>query len=100
MSTYRPLSQEIDTLERKVKLLLREYKKIKEELNTSQQENARLKSELSVKEGEVSNFQNKFKISKLVGNMSVEREDSKELKEVLDDYIKEIDKCIAHLGEA
>ncbi len=100
MSTYRPLSQEIDTLERKVKLLLREYKKLKEELNTSQQENARLKSELNVKEGEVSNFQNKFKISKLVGNMSVEREDSKELKEVLDDYIKEIDKCIAHLGEA
>ena len=100
MKSNQNLSGEIDTLERKVKLLLREYKKLKEELTSSQQENSRLKGELSQKQGEISNFQNKFKISKLVGNMTVEREDSKELKEVLDDYIREIDKCIVHLGEA
>ncbi len=92
--------QELDTLERKVKLLVREHKKLKEELSVSQRENDKLRSQITLKEGELSNFQNKFKISKLVGNMEVEREDSKELKEVLDDYIKEIDKCIAHLGEA
>ena len=94
------LKQELATLERKVKLLISEHQKLKDELVTSKRENDQLKSELSVKEGEVSNFQNKFKISKLVGNMVVEKEDTKELKVVLDEYIKEIDKCIAHLGEA
>ncbi|MDW3197555.1 MAG: hypothetical protein R8G66_34635 [Cytophagales bacterium] len=94
------LKQELATLERKVKLLISEHQKLKDELVTSKRENDQLKSELSVKQGEVSNFQNKFKISKLVGNMVVEKEDTKELKVVLDEYIKEIDKCIAHLGEA
>lgn len=91
--------QEFDSLERKVKLLLSEHRKLKNELTESQQENDRLKTQLSLREGELSNFQNRFKISKLVKNMVAEGEDSKELKEVLDDYIKEIDKCIAHLGD-
>ncbi len=94
------LKQELATLERKVKLLISEHQKLKDELVNSKRENDQLKSQLSVKEGELSNFQNKFKISKLVGNMVVEKEDTKELKVVLDEYIKEIDKCIAHLGEA
>ncbi len=91
---------ELDTLERKIKLLIREHNKLKQELTESQRQNERLKSELTQKVGEISNFQNKFKISKLVGNMTVETEDSRELKEVLDDYIREIDKCIAHLSDA
>ena len=94
------LKQELATLERKVKLLISEHQKLKDELVNSKRENDQLKSQLNVKEGELSNFQNKFKISKLVGNMVVEKEDTKELKVVLDEYIKEIDKCIAHLGEA
>lgn len=94
------LKQELSTLERKVKLLISEHQKLKDELVNSQRENEQLRSQLNVKQGELSNFQNKFKISKLVGNMVVEKEDTKELKVVLDEYIKEIDKCIAHLGEA
>lgn len=94
------LKQELSTLERKVKLLISEHQKLKDDLVSSQRENEQLKSQLNVKEGELSNFQNKFKISKLVGNMVVDKEDTKELKVVLDEYIKEIDKCIAHLGEA
>ncbi len=94
------LKKEISNLERKVKLLVSEHQKLKDELAGSRKEIDQLKAELSLREGELSNFQNKFKISKLVGNMVVEREDTKELKAVLDDYIKEIDKCIVHLGEA
>ena len=32
--------------------------------------------------------------------MVVGENDSEELKDVIDGYIKEINKCIAHLGEA
>ncbi|MEQ8808105.1 MAG: hypothetical protein RIE59_03470 [Imperialibacter sp.] len=41
-----------------------------------------------------------MKISKIVESMVVGDSDANEVKDVLDDYIKEIDKCIAHLGEA
>ena len=47
----------------------------------------------------ISSFQNQMKMSKLVNNMVVGGGDSGELKEKLDGYIKEIDKCIAHLAE-
>lgn len=94
------LKKELNNLERKVKLLISEHQKLKDELTYSKQENEELRSQMNVKEGELSNFQNKFKMSKLVGNMAVEKEDTKELQEVLNTYIKEIDKCITHLGEA
>ena len=67
------LKQELSTLERKVKLLISEHQKLKHELVHSKRENDDLKSQLNVKDGELSNFQNKFKISKLVGNMVVEK---------------------------
>ena len=94
------LKFEIDNLERKVKLLISEHRKMRSELIAMKAENDELKGKINSKDGELSNFQNKFKISKLVGNMAVGKEDTKELKEVLDGYIHEIDKCIAQLSEA
>ncbi|MFT6053850.1 MAG: hypothetical protein ACJASP_000734, partial [Roseivirga sp.] len=45
------------------------------------------------------NFKNQDKITKIVNNTTVEREESTELKHQLNEYIREIDKCIAHLSE-
>jgi hypothetical protein len=49
--------------------------------------------------GQVANFQNQDKITKIVTNTTVEKEESTELKHKLNEYIREIDKCIAHLSE-
>ncbi len=93
------LKNEIITLERKLKLLLSEHRRLKEDLNNYRSENEELKQRMHEKDGEISSFQNSFKISKIVDHMAAGGDNSTELKEVIDQYIKEIDKCIVQLSE-
>lgn len=94
------LYKEIGNLERKINLLLAEHGRLKDQLEYKEQENESLRSKLDQQETRLTSFQNKYNISKIVGNTVVGKEDAAELKKVLDEYIHEIDKCIAHLGEA
>ena len=94
------LYQEIHNLERRITLLISEHAKLKEQLDHKTQEAESLKAKIGSQETKLSNFQNKYNISKIVGGTAVGKEDAGELRRVLDDYIEEIDKCIAHLGEA
>ena len=91
---------EINNLDRKVKLLLNEHSQLKDEILSLQKENESLESRLKEKDDALSGFQNQMKISKIVERMVVDEENTAELKGVINDYIKEIDKCIAHLSEA
>lgn len=93
------LYREIQNLERKIQLMLNENKKLKEDLSRAKNENSDLKIRVESQSTNLTSFQNQAKISKLVNNMGVEDGDSAELREKLDGYIKEIDKCIAHLAE-
>jgi len=94
------LYNEISNLERKINLLLAEHTRLKEQLDFKDQQIEKLEGKLDSQESRLSNFQNKYNLSKIVGNTAVEKEDTEELRKVLDEYINEIDKCIAHLGEA
>lgn len=94
-----PLNTELSTLERKISLLLNEYKSLKEELLYIKGENDELRVLLKTKEQQISDFQNKFKISKIADSLALSGNDSTELKQVLNEYIKEIDRCIAHLSQ-
>ena len=91
---------EITNLDRKVKLLLNEHSQLKQEIDSLKRQNNLLESKVSEKEVALSGFQNQMKISKIVERMVVGEENTSELKGVINDYIKEIDKCIAHLSEA
>ncbi len=86
------------SLERKLNLLLGEFKNLKEELSILRNENSELKDIIKTKDEQLSNFQNKNNISKIVNTISVE-EDNTELKKSIDNYIKEIDKCMAYLSK-
>ena len=90
---------EFQDLERKIYLLLSENKRLKEELTQSQSENHILNSKLESQEANLNSVQNKIKMNKIVDDMIVGGEDSAKLKAEIDCYIKEIDKCIAHLAE-
>lgn len=94
------LRLELTSLERKIKILLNEHARLKEDFEKVSAEKAELEERLTQKESKLENFQNQMKISKIVESMLVNNGDSEELKDVIEDYIKEIDKCIAHLGEA
>ncbi len=94
-----PLRSELNNLERKLILLLNDFSNKDEEIAVLKTENAALKAQLTDREGQLSNFQNKDKISKLVNGMVVNENDTEALSGLLNEYIKEVDKCIAHLSE-
>ena len=71
-------------------------KKNNEDLNS---QNLELKSLLTSKEQQILDFQNKIKISTIVDSISVGDSEAAEVKNKIDDYIKEIDKCINQLSK-
>ena len=60
-------------------------------------ENQELKNQLETKEKQLQDFQYQLKISKIVEHLAVVGKDSASLKNQIDEYIKEIDDCIAFL---
>jgi predicted RNase H-like nuclease (RuvC/YqgF family) len=95
------LSLELQSLERRIHLLLKEHKSMKEENSFLKRENQEVKQILHEKEDQINSFQNQIKISKIVDSIAVEndQESTAELKLKINEYIKEIDRCIAHLSE-
>jgi len=91
------LHTELNSLERKVQLLLNEHQLIKDELKQVKAENQDLKQALNQKEGLLKDFQNQDKISKIVGTIGKNEAETSEMREKIDEYIEEIDKCILHL---
>jgi len=97
--TDNPLRSEINNLERKLILLLNEHKSLKSNVESLKKENQELKNVIKDKETVLVDFQNQDKISKIVNGMAVGEGNTSELVEVIDGYIKEVDKCIAQMSE-
>lgn len=93
------LKTNLSSLERKIKLLIGDHRNLKLEVDLLKIENDELRSLVKTKEEQVSSFQNQIKISKIVNKIDTGEENTSELKRKIDDYIKEIDKCIAHLSK-
>ena len=93
------LKSDLVTLERKINFLLGEYQSLKKQVGQLEAENADLKELVRNKEEQIDHFQNKIKISKIVRDIDPEGGDTQVLKRQIDEYIKEIDKCIAHLSK-
>jgi hypothetical protein len=92
------LKTNLTGLERKILVLINEHKSLKGELKALRTENQELKAALKTREEQVSSFHNQLKITKIVDNLHPENGSVSELKKKVDDYIREIDKCIAHLS--
>lgn len=92
------LQIELSLLEEKIKKLLEERKSLKSEIIDLKKDKAALREAMEKKAEEINNFQNQIKISKIVDSMAVE-DNATELKYKINEYIKDIDKCIAHLSK-
>jgi len=79
-------------------VLINEHKNLKEELKGLKTENLELKTAVRVREEQIAGFHNQLKITKIVDSINPEDGSVSELKKKVDDYIREIDKCIAHLS--
>lgn len=93
------IAHELKTLQRKLTLLVSEHKKTKEELHQANEENKELRKLISKKQENIEHFQNSHKITKLANSLEVKETDNGELKQLLNQYIEEIDNCIIHLSE-
>jgi chromosome segregation ATPase len=92
------LKTNLNGLERKILVLVNEHKNLKEEVKALKKENQELKAAIRVRDEQISGFHNQLKITKIVDSLSPEDGRVSELKKKVDDYIREIDKCIAHLS--
>ncbi|MCC5919521.1 MAG: hypothetical protein LAT68_04840 [Cyclobacteriaceae bacterium] len=96
------LKLEISALTRKLEFLLSNYEDSQREVKRLTSENKELKSLLTDKEKVINQYKEKVHIHEISGRLSgIDRTDdtqSEELKSQIDDYIKELDKCIAQLS--
>ena len=92
------LKTNLSGLERKILVLVNEHKNLKEELKGLKRENHELKEGIRARDEQITGFHNQLKITKIVDSINPEDGSVSELKKKVDDYIREIDKCIAHLS--
>ena len=92
------LKSNLNGLERKILVLLNEHKTVKDQMKGLRLENTELKTDLKKRDEQLHNFKNQIKITKIVDHINPEDGSASELKRKVDEYIREIDKCIAHLS--
>ena len=92
------LKNNLNGLERKIVVLINEHKNLKDELKGLRSENQQLKAAIKGRDEQIASFHNQLKITKIVDNINPEDGSVLELKKKVDEYIREIDKCIAHLS--
>jgi predicted nucleic acid-binding Zn-ribbon protein len=92
------LKTNLNGLERKLVVLLNEHKNLKHEVTSLKSENSELKQHLRQRDEQLGGFKNQIKITKIVDNINPQDGSISELRKTVDDYIREIDKCIAHLS--
>ncbi|MEO5978546.1 MAG: hypothetical protein ABIS36_03005 [Chryseolinea sp.] len=92
------LKTNLNGLERKILVLINEHKNLKDEAKSLKRDNQELKEAVRVRDEQITGFHNQLKITKIVDSLSPEDGSVSELKRKVDDYIREIDKCIAHLS--
>lgn len=98
MNTENILSK-LQDLEIKLKKLIKEHEFVNSELTACQKENKGLKGLVDKQNEDIKNFQNQEKITKIVSSMVDGTQVNTELKLKINEYIKEIDRCIVYLSE-
>ncbi|AII51308.1 hypothetical protein KBK19_12675 [Microvirga sp. STR05] len=98
MASSQQLAQ-LDRLERQVNTLVTAYQQLREELADAQTTVEQLRADVRDRERQLKDFHNQENITKLVNTIAGEPANVNELKLRLNEYIREIDKCLAYLRE-
>ena len=92
------LNNLINSIENKLNNLLSAYQ-IEKEINLNlSQENASLVSEIKQKSKEIDDLKDKIKLMSISKSVDVSKGDIRQTKLKINEYIREIDKCIAQLN--
>ena len=89
----------LELMEQKVQLLSEKYALSQVELSMVKEENTELKGFVKKQNAQINNFQNQYKISKIVAKIAPDAKEAAELRDKLDEYINETEKCITFLSK-
>ena len=93
------LNNLISGIEIKLNNLLSSYKKVKSINSNLKEENANLLSEIEQKNIEINTLKDKIKIISISKSVDASKGDIRQTKLKINEYIREIDKCIAQLNK-
>lgn len=93
------IQEEIQRLEMLAGKVAGKLQQLEQDNHALKEELFVLKNRLEEKEQMLEDFKNQIKIAKLVNSLPVEDIESAELREKINNYIKEIDNIIAYLSE-
>ena len=89
----------VNNIEVKLGKLIAKYKQIREEKLILQQENEGFVAVLKLKEKDILNLQEKIKLMNISKSVDASDQEVKETRLKINEYVREIDKCIALLNK-
>ena len=89
----------VDSLDVKVKKLISLYDKTQQAKKQCVSEREELKKVLAEKQEIINSLEEKIKFIKMSKVVSSSKEDNKKTKQKINEYVREIDKCIALLNK-
>ena len=89
----------VNNIEVKLGKLIAKYQQIKQEKLILQQENEDFVLSLKLKEIEILNLQEKVKLMNISKSVDASKQEVKETRLKINEYVREIDKCIALLNK-
>ena len=92
------LNNLISGIEIKLNNLLSSYKKLKSNNSSLMLENSKLISEIEQKNNEINTLKDKIKIMSISKSVDASKGDVRQTKLKINEYIREIDKCITQLN--
>ncbi len=93
------IHEELQRMEKLASQVSKKLHNLEEENLNLSKELQTLRQSLEERERTLEDFKNQIKIAKLVNSIPVEEMESAELREKINNYIKEIDNIIAYLSE-
>ncbi|MCX2739571.1 hypothetical protein [Pontibacter anaerobius] len=92
-------AQQLRHIEDKLRKLIQRHTEVQQRLMRAQEQVKQLEGLLDERDEQIKNFQNQENIVKIVDAIAGNTANSTELKLKLNEYIREIDKCIAYLQD-
>jgi len=89
----------VNNIEVKLGKLIAKYQKVRQEKLILQQENEDFVASLKLKEIEILNLQEKVKLMNISKSVDASKQEVKETRLKINEYVREIDKCIALLNK-
>ena len=89
----------VNKIEVKLGKLIAKYQQVKQEKLILQQENEDFVASLKLKEIEILNLQEKVKLMNISKSIDASKQEVKETRLKINEYVREIDKCIALLNK-